>query len=64
MEQMVQLGVAQKRFGGDASPIETCASCPLLFDAGNFFTKLSSANRSNIAGGAAADDNQVVFHRN
>jgi hypothetical protein len=65
LEQMEQLGIPQKRFSGDASLIELrhVPPCSLLFEAGNFFTKLSSANCSHIAGGPAADDNQVVFHK-
>ena len=63
LEQMEQLGILQKRFSGDASLIETCPPCPLLLDTGDFFSELGRADRSDIAGWAAADNHQIVFHK-
>src|SRR5580704_15145884 len=62
LQQLVKLGVPQKRFCGNAAPIETSAPGPFLLDTGNLLTKLSSANGSHVAGGSSADNNQVVVH--
>ncbi len=61
-EGVIQFGVFQECFGGDTSPVEAGATGAVVFDTGDFFTELSSANGSDVARRPAADDDEVVVH--
>ena len=53
--QVIQLGIAQERFGWDAAPVETGAAGPFLLDAGDTLPKLRGTNRADVAGRPAAN---------
>ena len=58
--QVVELGVAQERLGRDAAPVQAGAAGAFFFDAGDSFAELCGANRADVAGGSAADYDEVV----
>jgi hypothetical protein len=61
---LVEFGVAEERFGRDATPVEAGATGAFHFDAGHFFAELSGADRADISGGSSADHDEIVCHKN
>ena len=60
LHQVIKLGVAQKRLGRDAAPVETGSASAFFLDAGDAFTKLGRPNCPNVTGRPAANHNQIV----
>ena len=61
---VIELGVLEQRLGGNATPVEAGAAGAILFHAGDLLAKLRRANRADISGGSAADDNQIIIGHN
>ncbi len=62
--QLVKFGVAEERFGRDATPVEASAAGAFHFDAGHLFAELCGADRADVSGGSAAYHDEVVCHKN
>ncbi len=61
-QRLVDFGVLEERFGRDAAPVEAGAASAVDFDAGDFFAELGGADGGDVAGRAAADDDEIVGH--
>ncbi len=62
---MVQLARVQQRLRGDAADVEASAAMRrALLDDGDFHPELGCTDRTHIAAGAGADDDEVVGHDN
>ncbi len=57
--QMIKFGIAEKRLGWDAPPVETGAAGAFFFHTGDAFPKLGGADRADIPGGSAADNEEI-----
>ena len=52
----------EQRLGGDAAPVQAgAAEHRLPFDDGGLQAELGGADRGDVAAGAGADDDDVVF---
>ena len=58
--QRIELRVFEQGFGRDAAPVQAGASGPFLLDDSDALAKLGGADSADIAGGAAADNDEVV----
>ena len=62
LDNFQRVCVLEQRLGRDAAPQQTRATKRLLlFDNGGLESELRGADRGNVAAGAGANDNQVVF---
>ena len=61
LEVVPELGVEEESLGGDATDVEAgAAEDGVLLDERDFEAELAAANGGGVAGGAAADDGDVV----
>ena len=56
---LVQLGVVQQRFGGDAAPVQADATEFASLDAGDLHSELGGADGTDVAGGSSANDDEI-----
>src|SRR5690606_23230707 len=60
LDLLEELGVGEEGLARDAPPVEADAAEPGALDAGDLHAQLGGADRADVAGGPAADDDQVV----
>ena len=56
---LVELGVVQQCFGGNAAPIQAHATQFAPLNAGDLHSKLGSADGADVAGGSSANDDEI-----
>ena len=56
----VDLGILEQGLGRNAAPVKAGAAGALFFHHGNALAELGGADRADISGGSAADDDEVV----
>ena len=61
LHQVVDLGGAEQRLGGNAAPVEADAAETVTLDDRGLHTELGRANGGHIAAGSAADDDEIEF---
>ena len=62
-EHVIDFGIFEECLRWDAAPVEAGAARAVRLDAGDFFSKLGSADSGDVAGRAATDDNEIVSHK-
>ncbi len=60
LELVVEVGVFEKGFGWNTSPVEAGSTGALHLDAGDFLSELTGANRGDVASRASSDDDKIV----
>jgi hypothetical protein len=61
-EVIVNIGVVQENFGGDAADVQaSAAEKGIFFDDGNFQAPLRSADGGDVSARSTADDHDIVF---
>ena len=59
-DQGIEFGILEQGLGRNAAPVQAGASGAFLLDNSDALAELGGADRANISGGAAADDDEVV----
>ena len=59
-DQGIEFGVLEQGLGWNAAPVQAGATGAFLLDDSNTLAELGGADRADISGGAAADDDEVV----
>ena len=59
LDLVIQLGPGDEGLGGDAAPVQADAAELVTLDTGHAEAQLGGADGGDVAGGAAADDDEV-----
>ena len=61
LQPIVELSALQQGLARDTAPVQAGASGTFHLHTGNFFAQLARPDGGRVAGGSAADDDQIKF---